>query len=309
VGEDTTSPAFDLLPSEQRGERESANERLIRTVLILAVIALVLVALGLPVYQKREAVIALLPQIAKAKQEAESTDVLVRSLERQVTDYNFMQGKRHAPGALAFIEDLSRLLPDNTWVQQFDLRTAGKGREVQITGETVSSSRLIELLEQSTLLQNSAPRGTVTRGSQPGTERFMIAAEARQKPLPEAVPAREVALPTIPPPQPVAAAVPPAPAPATTADAEAAGEGEPKAEVSAAPPKAAPVPARVEPVARPPRPAPSPESKAQADERARRVLENREKLLQERTKRMEEARARRQQQPQQPPQQRGEQRR
>ena len=68
----------------------------------------------------------------------------------------------------------------------------GKAREVQITGETASSSKLIELLEQSTLLQNAAPRGTVTRGSQPGSERFMIAAEARSRPQPEARPVMEM---------------------------------------------------------------------------------------------------------------------
>jgi general secretion pathway protein L len=311
IAEDSGSPPLDLLPSEQRGERESANERMLRNALLFAVGALFLVSLGYPVYQKREAVVAILPQIAKARQEAEATDVLVRSLERQVADYNFMQGKRHVPGALAFIEDLSRLLPDNTWVQQFDLRSAGKGREVQITGETVSSSRLIELLEQSTLLQNSAPRGTVTRGSQPGTERFMIAAEARSKPLPEAVPASEVALPAVPPPAPVATAAPPVPAAqATDPEGSLAAEGEPKADpaAAAAAAKAPPVPARLEPVARPRPPGPSPDARMQAEERARRLQESREKVEQRR-KATEELRARRTQQPQPQPQPRNEPRR
>jgi hypothetical protein len=72
----------------------------------------------------------------------------------------------------------------------------------------VSSSKLIEIFESSSLIQNAAPRGTVTRGSQPGTERFMIVAEAKPRALPEARPVMEVATVV----QPAAAAAPPAPA-------------------------------------------------------------------------------------------------
>jgi general secretion pathway protein L len=278
--------ALDLLPSEQRGERETGNERLIRNLLAAVVALLLFVALVLPAWQKREAIIGLHPAIAKAKQEAESTDALVRSLERQVADYNFMQAKRHAPAALAYLEDVSRLLPDNTWVQQFDLRTAGKSREVQITGETASSSKLIEILEQSTLLQNSAPRGTVTRGSQPGTERFMIAAETRAKAPPEALPARDIAAPPPPAPLPEPVAVAPAsPAGADEPQPDAA-PAEPTAKVEpvAAPP---PVPAKVERLSRP-RPAQiSPEAKALGEERARRFREQ-----QQERRKLDEARAR-----------------
>ena len=184
---------LDLLPAQQRGERESAKERLIQRVLICAVVALLVVALLLPVWQKRETIIALHPLLTKAKQDADATDAIARELERQVGDYNFLLAKKHAtPPALAYVEELSRLLPDTTWVQQLDIKTLGKGREVQISGETLSSSKLIELLEQSTLLQNAAPRGTVVRGSVPGSERFMIAAEARTRPQPESRPVMEM---------------------------------------------------------------------------------------------------------------------
>ena len=243
--------ALDLLPSGQRGERESANERLAKRALTAIVAILLVVALLLPAWQKRESIIALLPVIAKAKQEAEATDALARTLERQVADYNFVQGKRHGPAALAYLEDVSRLLPDNTWVQQFDLRTAGKSREVQITGETTSSSKLIEILEQSTLLQNAAPRGTVTRGAQPGTERFMIAAETRARPLPQARPAQEVAALPPPPERVVVQPVAPAPSPIAAADNPPAltpAGVPPAAQAGAEPASAPPATANVEPV-------------------------------------------------------------
>jgi general secretion pathway protein L len=54
---------FDLLPPEQRGERETSRERLVRNGLIAAALVLFLLALCYPVWVKREAVKALLPAV------------------------------------------------------------------------------------------------------------------------------------------------------------------------------------------------------------------------------------------------------
>jgi general secretion pathway protein L len=216
-----------LLPLEQRGERESPNERLIQGALIALVLLLVATALLFPLYRKREAVKTVLPMVEKARTEAGATDTLARELERTAADYNFLLAKKHAAyPALAYMEEVTRLLPDNTWLQQLDIRPVGKAREIQISGETTSSSKLIEILEQSRLMQNAAPRGTVTRGSQPNTERFMIAAETRARPLPEATSVLDI-------PVPVSQVPPPTPTPTSTP----------------APPSARPPTATVTPVA------------------------------------------------------------
>lgn len=251
---------FDLLPSEQRGARETPRERLVRNALIGAVVLLFIAALVFPVWKKREAVVALLPGVEKARQEAQATDAVVRELERQAADYNYLLGRKHAwyPAA-AYVEEISRLLPDNTWLQQLDIKTTGKNKEVVITGETASSSKLIELLEQSKLLQNAAPRGPTTRGSTPGSERFMIGAELRPRTPPEAqplagAPAAPAAAPSAGPFGPAATPLPfgSAPKPAAPAPAVPGGFGPAsKAPVSggSAPPTAtlAPVPAPATP--------------------------------------------------------------
>jgi general secretion pathway protein L len=211
---------LDLLPSEQRGERETARERLVQRALIAAVVILLVLALVFPLWQKRSTVIALQPLLGQAKQSAEGADRVERTLERQVNDYNFLLAKKHANyPALAVLEEISRLLPDNTWVQQLDVKTSGKTREVQITGETMSSSKLIEILEQSQLLRNATPRGTVTRGSTPNSERFMMVAEVRPRTQPEATPVLAGAPGAAPQPTPAPPPPPPAPAapPATPA--------------------------------------------------------------------------------------------
>jgi general secretion pathway protein L len=171
----------------------------------------------LPIWQKRETVIALMPIVERAKAEAETTDKLARGLDRQVADYNFVLGRRHAtPPVLAYIEELSRVLPDNTWVQQLDIKALAKSHEVTIVGESASASKLIEILEQAKGVQNATPRGSITRGSVPGVERFSIVAEAKNRPLPEPQPALAAAAPGAPAPNapatPAAAPVPAAPA-------------------------------------------------------------------------------------------------
>jgi general secretion pathway protein L len=185
--------AFDLLPSEQRGERSTARERLVQQGLAFGALVLFLVALGFPLYLKREAVVAIEPEAGKARLQAEQTGKVSDELDRMVADYNFLLARKYGNyPVLAFVEDLSKRLPDNTWVQQMDVRPVGKGREVQVVGETASASKLIEILEGSTVLQNAAFRGTVTRGTVPGTERFMIAAEVRSRTPPEMKPVMDV---------------------------------------------------------------------------------------------------------------------
>jgi general secretion pathway protein L len=232
--------ALNLMPPELRGQRETERERVMKRALLAAAGVLLVAVLIYPPYAKREVIKSLHPVEAKAQSEAQATSKLAQELERLVDEHNFLLAKKHGtPPALAYIEEISRLLPDNTWVQQLELKVAGKTRELQITGETASSSKLIEILEQSTLLRNATPRGTVTRGSQPGTERFAIAAEATGRPQPEPIPVAQIATPV----------APVAPAAA-----------------KAAPPKAAPpaTPAKVEPVkpAVPAKVAPAPPGKA-----------------------------------------------
>lgn len=235
--------ALNLMPAEQRGERETPRERLFKRVLAGVVLLLLAAVLLYPPYAKRRAWITLHPVEVKAQAEAQAASRLAQELERLVADYNFLLAKKHgSPPALAYIEEVTRLLPDHTWVQQLDLKVAGKARELQIQGETTSSSKLIEILSQSSLLQNATPRGTVTRGSQPGTERFAIVAEAKGRAQPDPIPIAQLATPVAPAtPAPGAAA--PAPPAAAKADAPKPAKVEPVAPPKPAEPKAAAKPA------------------------------------------------------------------
>jgi hypothetical protein len=117
-----------------------------------------------------------------------------------------------------------------------DIKTVGKTREIQLSGETTATSKLIELLEQSTVLKNAATRGTITRGSQPNNERFMIAAEPRPRTLPEATPLADIPVPVAPAAPPAAAPAPAAPPPTAVVTPAPPPGGSPGMILNSAPP-------------------------------------------------------------------------
>jgi len=147
------------------------------------------VALLFPLWQKREAVISLQPRLDTAKAGADVADRLAKEIEKLASEHNFLLAKKQGQHpTVMLIEDLSRLLPDSTWVQQLDIKTGPKIRELQLAGETGSSSQLVELLEKSGSLANANFKSPLTKGVTPGTERFLIAAEVKPRALPEPIP-------------------------------------------------------------------------------------------------------------------------
>jgi general secretion pathway protein L len=147
--------------------RQGANPWLIGLVVLLA-----LAVLALPLTIKREAVVQLLPFVEKGKKIAEATDTLRRSLEVQVDQHNYLlEKKKNTPSTLVALEEISRILPDNTWLQHLEV----KGKEWVLTGETASSTKLIGLFEQSAMFQDASFRAPLTKGQAPGMERYQLA--------------------------------------------------------------------------------------------------------------------------------------
>lgn len=171
--------AINLMPVERKIAQPS-KLRGINLGLLLLTLILAMAAIIIPIWQKRQAVIALLPIVDRANQQAREADALRREQERLAAEYNFMlKKKQEAPPLVVVLDELSRLLPDDTWVQQFNL----KGTELQIQGETGSSSRLIALFENAELLHDANFRSPLTKGHMPNRERFHLAAEIKAVPI------------------------------------------------------------------------------------------------------------------------------
>ncbi len=246
---------FNLLAPEDRDRPAVSRSMLLARALAVLAALLALVALAYPLLQKREAVIALQPRLDKAKAGAEVADRLAKEIAKMASEHNFLVAKKQGQyPAVTLLEDLSRLLPDTTWIQQLDVKAGPKARELQIAGETGSSSQLVEVLEKSGSLANASFKSPLTKGVTPGTERFLVSAEVKPRPLPEPIPESALAAAPVPAPGPGSAAAtsPAAPSPSaatpTSAVPAPAASSEPAKHVGAPaksppPPGAAPAPA------------------------------------------------------------------
>ncbi len=228
---------LNLLSHEQRGRAAVSQATVIARSLAAVALLLLLAVLVLPLWQKRSAVIALMPRMHAAKAQADVADRMGKELEALAGEHNFVVAKKHGQYPMVLlIEELTRLLPDGTWIQQLEVKPGPKGRDLQFWGETASSSQLIEVLEKSGLVSNANFRSPLTKGATPGSERFFVGAELKARPVPEPIP--EATL--------VPAAAPAAPAPAASPAGAAASTA----------PAASPAPASATPA--PPAPAKAP---------------------------------------------------
>ena len=152
-----------------------------------------LAVLIVPLVQKREYAIALNKQVESAREQAEAADALRAQLERQQGDYNYALARKYAyPGTVQIIDDITRLLPDDTWLTQFEMRSALRGkdtvRELSLRGESANAGALISTLEESRLVEQAALQSPTTK-LQPGPgEVFVLGSRLRAGAPPEPVP-------------------------------------------------------------------------------------------------------------------------
>ncbi len=211
--------------------------------------------LAFPVWQKREQIVAAQPVMAQAEKDATETDKVLRELQLRVSQYNFLPAKRHtSPFAVQVLDEVTKLLPDDTWVQNFELKTVRStnasaaggttniaNRELQLQGESESSSKLIPTFEASPLFGTPQFKSPLTKLNYPGQnvngDRFHVAMEIKTAPLPAAVPiTTQIVAAPIPAAQNVAPAVPVAPAGAAKSAEKATDRAAEKAPEKALPP-------------------------------------------------------------------------
>jgi general secretion pathway protein L len=216
------APKLNLLPSVERQQGKPWKRwQVLVPLAVLVVVALT--AVLLPVWQKRDGVIALNRIADRARVEAEAADALRHQVDDLAASYNFALGQKYGyPAAVRLIDDVTRILPDDTWVTQLEMRTTVRGkdprRELVLRGESANAGRIVSLLEDSKLFGEAAPRSPTTK-VQPGPgEIFDVGAIVLH-----AAPPAVVALAAPPEGAAVPVAAPAAaPAPATTAASAAA---------------------------------------------------------------------------------------
>lgn len=165
--------AVNLLPVSRR-QQKSAATRTLNLALSVLTAVLLFSAVALPLLNKHFATRNLESRIDVASGAAEVARRLRIEVDHLNTSTRFLaEKKKSTPLALEIISELTRILPDDTWVNRLDL----KDHEVQIQGQSLAAAALIPLIESSPMLSNARFRSPVTKIPRAEEELFHLSAE------------------------------------------------------------------------------------------------------------------------------------
>ncbi len=166
---------FNLLPAERRARR--ANLRL-RLNLALGAIALVLlvVVMQQSLSNRQQAAIAMRMEVEALQEEAKQVAQLRNGLDEAAAGANFLAAKRRSqPLIVAMLDEVTRRLPDDTWLEQLRLNEG----KLWLRGLSTAPAQLIGVLDQSPRLTNPSFDGAIQPDARYGQERFQIQADYR----------------------------------------------------------------------------------------------------------------------------------
>lgn len=166
-------PTQNLLPLDQRPTVESIWDNRARQFGVVAAL-LLLGVLAYPAYQLDLNISSVEKRISNIREPAMVVGRKQSLLASRLAAQDILvQRKNLSPGKLNIIREVTKLLPDNTWVSRLKIDDQG----VNLQGESRKASDLIELLEKSEQFQNVVFVSPITRNSSTNMERYEIRME------------------------------------------------------------------------------------------------------------------------------------
>ncbi|GGO80140.1 hypothetical protein GCM10011348_16180 [Marinobacterium nitratireducens] len=171
---------LNLLPRAMRQGQGRERQRSMRNKVIVGGLLLAMLV-AFPLYKRAERVEALEAALAEPRAAAEQAQRVRAEIEALVDGRQYLSRLKAEQLPVIFVlDELTRLLPDNTWLNRFEL----DGQNLRVQGESGSASSLIALLEDSPMFMSVDFTSPVTINPRSRRERFSI--EARLEPLPQA---------------------------------------------------------------------------------------------------------------------------
>ncbi len=175
AGED--GELFNLLPAKaSRGGRGLALG--VSGVLVLVPFIALLLAVHFPLKQRQATLVEVEARLRQVRQEANESDKLNKQFEEITQRSRFVQQKKRTQITVTeLLDEVTRILPDDTWLMQFNR----KGKQLMISGYSERPSALIGLLEESEMLSKVSFRSPVTADPKMGRDRFNITATVHER--------------------------------------------------------------------------------------------------------------------------------
>lgn len=160
-------PAAEAAPARRRRDKPAYA-------LAAAAILLACVALYLPIQTTRRTDMAIDEAAAAARKGTASAAALQKEIDALRKDEGFLvDRKRDRPTVSTLLLELTEILPDDTWVIEFEL----DGTEIQLQGFAASAASLVKQLEQSREFRDTTFQSPVVQDVRTGRERFHISAQ------------------------------------------------------------------------------------------------------------------------------------
>jgi general secretion pathway protein L len=166
-----------LLPHEKRRSKR-LNVKNLNLALTTLLALLLVAAITIPIVQKNHAIADVEAQGQAAAAEAREGADLRRELEKMAAASQFLVDKKATDVMVVeLIDEISRILPDHTWIARLDL----SGSELQIQGQSGASSSLIKIIESSPWFENVRFASPVLQITGTGKDRIHIVATVVRK--------------------------------------------------------------------------------------------------------------------------------
>ena len=166
---------INLLPAERRARRRDLRLPLN---LGLAALALILLFVNMDeaLTNREAAVEAMRAEVEKSNTEARQVAALRKTLTDSISGANFLSDKkRNGPLQVALLDDLSRRLPEDTYLERLQIENG----EAQLQGQAKEAAKLIALLGASTCLSTPMLQGQIQPDPRTSKERFQITAKVK----------------------------------------------------------------------------------------------------------------------------------
>ena len=162
---------FNLIPERFRPKSNKLAEYL-NIVLASAILASIILMLALPAWLTRTEVIKVQADLKRTTKVAKEVEAMKEEAEKLLHQAQILQDKKHAePILVDAIEELTRVIPDDTWLNGLQY----SNRRLVIQGQSPSASSLLKQIEGSRFFKGVSFVSPVTKDASNGLERFQIA--------------------------------------------------------------------------------------------------------------------------------------
>lgn len=134
-----------------------------------AVAALLALVVLLPLWNQARYIDTLELAIGSLQSTAQKSREFETRLGGVAEDIDYLVNARNnTPPVLEYLNELTRILPDDTWLHRFELR----GKQMSLQGESVNASSMISRMENSKNFTETQFVAPVVRSASTATERF-----------------------------------------------------------------------------------------------------------------------------------------